>query len=111
MRQGAHHGAQEIHQHRDVAACDVLVEISTVEFHRVGGEQRLFAFAAGGLLLQLAGGNAVHRITMRADYVQWGGHGRLINKLDCSNIVIAPTDFKCQVLGVLPKVTTPLFLG
>jgi hypothetical protein len=55
-------------------------EVVAVKFDRMGREQLLFALAAGGLFAELAGRDAVYRITMRADDMQGISHkGTSIN--------------------------------
>ena len=67
-------GSPEIHDDWNVAAANVSLESSTRKVDRMTSKQNLVALATLGLVIEACTGNAVNRLTMRADDMNYFTH-------------------------------------
>jgi hypothetical protein len=67
-------GRPEINQQWNLVTLDMLFESGRCDFQRLSVKQRIVTFAALGRFLQTRLRDAVDRIAMWANYVQWVSH-------------------------------------
>jgi len=73
---GPHQGAQKIHDDWNIAAANLPLKSSARELNRLPGKGALVALTALGFVIQARRRDAVDRVAMRADDMQYFTHVR-----------------------------------